>query len=65
MILIEMGYGFSRFKSYNLAMLGKQLWRIINNPTSLLNRDLRPSTLMIVISLSPPRKVILIILGKV
>lgn len=32
------GLGFKDLKAYNLAMLGKQLWRINTNQKSLLSR---------------------------
>lgn len=32
------GLGFKDLEAYNLALLGKQLWRMIKNPTSLMAR---------------------------
>lgn len=32
--------GFRELSSFNMAMLGKQVWRIIQNPNSLLSRIL-------------------------
>ncbi|KAK6156676.1 hypothetical protein DH2020_010924 [Rehmannia glutinosa] len=34
----EGGIGFRNFKAFNLALLTKQAWRLISNPTSLLAR---------------------------
>ncbi|XP_074358745.1 uncharacterized protein LOC141698038 [Apium graveolens] len=32
------GMGFRHFRDFNIAMLGKQLWRLITNPTDLVAR---------------------------
>ncbi|XP_074352931.1 uncharacterized protein LOC141692091 [Apium graveolens] len=32
------GMGFRHFRDFNIAMLGKQLWRLITNPTGLVAR---------------------------
>ncbi|XP_074339885.1 putative mitochondrial protein AtMg00310 [Apium graveolens] len=32
------GMGFRNFKDFNLAMLGKQVWRFLTNPESLVSR---------------------------
>ena len=32
------GMGFRHFQDFNIAMLGKQLWRLANNPNSLVSR---------------------------
>jgi hypothetical protein len=37
----EGGMGFRDFHSFNLAMLSKQVWRLIVNPESLCSRVLR------------------------
>ncbi|KAL0448320.1 UNVERIFIED_CONTAM: putative mitochondrial protein [Sesamum latifolium] len=37
----EGGLGFRKLGAFNRAMLAKQLWRIINNPSSLLSRILK------------------------
>jgi hypothetical protein len=38
---IEGGMGFRDFHSFNLAMLAKQVWRLINEPESLCVKVLR------------------------
>ena len=35
------GLGFRNLKAFNYAMLGKQAWRILNMPTSLLHHVLK------------------------
>ncbi|KAM1761103.1 hypothetical protein ACFX12_003908 [Malus domestica] len=40
----EGGLGFRSFKEFNLALLAKQSWRIINEPNSLWVRFLKPGT---------------------
>nr|KYP58280.1 hypothetical protein KK1_004579 [Cajanus cajan] len=35
---LEGGLGFKNLSSFNLAMLGKQAWRLLSNPNSLISR---------------------------
>jgi len=35
------GLGFCNFEAFNLSMLGKQGWKLLNDPNSLLTRILK------------------------
>ncbi|KAL0444084.1 UNVERIFIED_CONTAM: putative mitochondrial protein [Sesamum latifolium] len=44
------GLGFRKLNTVNLAMLAKQIWRIISNPDSLLSRLLKHKYFRLLIS---------------
>jgi hypothetical protein len=44
------GIGFRDFESFNAAMLGKQAWRLLENPTGLCTRVLKDFIFLRVIS---------------
>jgi hypothetical protein len=35
------GMGFKSFKAFNMAMVGKQAWKLVSNPESLFTRLLK------------------------
>lgn len=58
------GMGFHDLEHFNLAMLGKQVWRLITTPHFLCAKVLKGNTSMIVISFMLNSKGALLILGE-
>lgn len=44
------GLGFKRLKSFNVSMLAKQAWRLINNTNPLVTKLMQARTIQIRIS---------------
>jgi hypothetical protein len=61
----EGGMGFRDFHSFNLAMLAKQSWRLITEPTSLCARVLRAKYTRMVIFSKPNLNKDVLLPGKV
>ena len=59
------GLGFRELQSFNLVMLAKQGWKILNDPDSILVKFGRTSNILTVLSFKPSWVMLHHILGKV